>query len=67
MKYIIRLLAILPACSVGGTATFLLILALDYSWLVIPSILNYMAFTMLLYNYENSVKSLTDFIKLISK
>lgn len=65
MKYLIRIIAILPALSVGLTACILFAFAFDYHWLMLPCITNLVAFIILLDKYEETVKDLVKFIQVL--
>lgn len=65
MKYCIRIIAILPALTIGIISIILFVLAFDYKWLIVPCITNSIGFVMLLDKYEESVKDLINLIKIL--
>ena len=65
MKYIIRILASLPALCVGLTALFMFVMSFDYHWLIIPAILNGFAMAILLDNLEVTARGLVNFLRLL--
>ena len=65
MKYIIRLLAALPALGVGISVIFFFVLSFDVPVLVILAALNSLALILLLYYYENIVSELINFIQIL--
>ena len=65
MKYIIRILASLPALCVELTALFMFVMSFDHHWLIVPAILNGFAMAILLDNLEYITRGLVDFIRLL--
>ena len=65
MKYIIRILAILPALSVGIALVLLFAIAFDYPYLVLLLCPMAIAFVILLDRYEDTVVSLRNLIALL--
>lgn len=65
MKYIIRILASLPALCVGLTALFMFVMSFDYPLLIIPAILNGFAMGILLDNLECTIRGLRNFLSLL--
>lgn len=63
MKYIIRLLATIPALIVGISVIMFVVKAFDNPWYVILAIGNIIAFAILLSYYEDTVKDLAIIIK----
>lgn len=65
MTYIIRLIAAIPALSIGLALIAVTVLALDYHWLVTVSIGLGFAFANALGNYEQTVDDLIHLIILL--
>lgn len=65
MKYVLRLVAAIPVLSIGFALITVVVLALDYHWLVIVSIGLGFAFANVLSNYEQTVDDLIHLIILL--
>lgn len=67
MKYIIRLLAALPMLGGGVASVILSVMAYENMYLVVPAIFSWFAFIECFYHYEDSVRHLAVFIKLMAE
>ena len=67
MKYIIRLLAALPMLGGGVASAILSVMAYKDTYLVAPAIFSWFAFIECFYHYEDAVRHLAVFIKLMAE
>lgn len=65
MKYLIRIIAILPAFSVGITSIFTFALSEEYHWAILLVITNLIAFIILLDKYEETVEDLVNMCRIL--
>lgn len=67
MGYIIKILAILPALSVGLSTIALVLVAFatDYYWILLLCAFNSIGFILLAENYEYTVKVFLNLLKIL--
>lgn len=61
MKYIVSLLACLPALGVGVSTIWFFVMAFDYKWAIILCIFDLFGFVYLLDNIENIANNIVKF------
>lgn len=65
MKYIIRLIAIIPMVSVTLSMMFALIVAFDYPLLVLLAIGDFFAVQLVCVHYEDTVHAVSAFLRML--
>ena len=65
MKYIIRFVAAVPMMSAGLSMMFSAIYAFDYPWFALLAIGNFFALHTCSSNYEDSVDSLVEYLRML--